>query len=340
MSPNAVKVRTSSGWQDIAIQGAQGPPGRTPSCKAQSSFSFAAADTYYRGMGVNFATVIFDDFGNSFNPANVWTCRQTGRYLCIASYFGLTASGAVGLTMDSGKKMHSASVTKGADGNAWGTECIWIGDYTVGNTLGLAGYHSGGGSGTLIFEAIRLDAPPIYVRSSAPMRVTPAEFAALTPVDGLEVYLRVDDAAGVVWHLRYNAGSSSAYKWEFIGGPPLNATMPDYDSIASATFVAGAHNGPLITLPRNGDYIAAFNADVRPPASVWAGCGVAWPGSGPTNDEAIWAYGGTGGTTATNAATIKRTGVTAGVATMHFFSQAGSALMGRRWMTITPVRLS
>lgn len=159
MSPKAVRVRTESGWEDLAIQGPPGPPGRSPSCKAQSYLGFAAADTYYRGITLNFATIAFDDFGNSFSPANVWTCRQTGRYLCIASAYGLTASGDIGITMDSGKKMHSARVTRGADGNSWGTECIWIGDYTAGNTLGLAGYHSGGGTGTFIFEAIRLDGP-------------------------------------------------------------------------------------------------------------------------------------------------------------------------------------
>jgi hypothetical protein len=145
----------SQGIQGIqGIQGVQGPSGIMPSAKAQSPISFAAPDTYYRGISLNFSTIVFDDFGNSFNPTHAWTCRQAGRYLIIASFEQLSASGAVGIAC--GPKRHSATVTKGADGNTWGTESSWIADYVVGNQLSAAGYHSGGGSGVFTLEVMRI----------------------------------------------------------------------------------------------------------------------------------------------------------------------------------------
>src|SRR4030095_11342304 len=39
-----------------------------------------------------------------------------------------------------------------------------------------------------------------------------------SPFDGQEIYYLADATNSVIWHLRYRAGSSSAYKWEFIGG--------------------------------------------------------------------------------------------------------------------------
>jgi hypothetical protein len=39
-----------------------------------------------------------------------------------------------------------------------------------------------------------------------------------SPFDGQEFSLVVDATNGVVWRFKYNAGSASAFKWEFIGG--------------------------------------------------------------------------------------------------------------------------
>jgi hypothetical protein len=244
--------------------------------------------------------------------------------------------------------MHSASVTKGADGNTWGTECIWIGDYTVGNTLGLAGYHSGGGSGTLIFEAIRLDAPPIYVRSSAPMRVTPAEFAALTPVDGLEVYLRVDDAAGVVWHLRYNAGSSSAYKWEYLGGAPQSHRVDAQQTSAAAAYSDLATVGPQIVVPRIGEYRAQFGCRIdRSAADSWGEVTLALGGALPGNyaDNAITYGFDTGSAFAHTSRSVPvilfTTDTTAGrTVKMQYTTPGATVSFMRRWLEITPIRIS
>jgi hypothetical protein len=56
------------------------------------------------------------------------------------------------------------------------------------------------------------------------------------PYDGQEVYYVADNTNGIIWHLRYNAASSSPYKWEFIGGSELVS----YVAASSATLGGGS----------------------------------------------------------------------------------------------------
>lgn len=96
--------------------------------------------------------------------------------------------------------------------------------------------------------------------------VTVAQFAALTPIDGDEVILIADAANGVMWHFRYNAGSASALKWEFIGGPPMTAWVDTSESHAYAAdqnqFVDLATVGPQVLAPRGGDYRSIASAQM------------------------------------------------------------------------------
>lgn len=78
-------------------------------------------------------------------------------------------------------------------------------------------------------------------------------------VDGLEVYYAADDANGIVWHLRYNAASLSAYKWERVGGPPLEfeALVPEsFNSFQPNVWGGIGANDPKLTVPLAGDYLA------------------------------------------------------------------------------------
>lgn len=86
-----------------------------------------------------------------------------------------------------------------------------------------------------------------------PQRVTslPAN-----PADGQECYYVADATNGVVWHLKYNTSSGSAYKWEYVGGAPLYAEIltAANEAISSATYVALTTPGPNVSLPLAGDY--------------------------------------------------------------------------------------
>jgi hypothetical protein len=77
-----------------------------------------------------------------------------------------------------------------------------------------------------------------------------------SPVDG-QLWFFPADAAGTVWQFRYNAGSASAYKWEFVGGAALVAAYLAAQPVGPATtWVPGA---PYISIPRNGEYLIDYS---------------------------------------------------------------------------------
>ena len=97
-----------------------------------------------------------------------------------------------------------------------------------------------------------------------------------SPVDGQEIRYLADDANGVIWTLRYRAASASAYKWEFVGGPPL-----EDEQLAGETFSTfGANvwggisaNDPRVTVPLAGDYdvVSTVVMSTNVTATLWLG---------------------------------------------------------------------
>jgi len=74
-----------------------------------------------------------------------------------------------------------------------------------------------------------------------------------SPVDGQEYDYIASATLGVIWRLRYRAASTSAHKWETVGGSALYARAAAEVTVTSTTYVALA-GGPAITLPIAGDY--------------------------------------------------------------------------------------
>jgi len=78
-----------------------------------------------------------------------------------------------------------------------------------------------------------------------------------SPVDGQEAIL-VDSVTAPTyqWRFRYNAGSTLASKWEFMGGAPAYASVYTFETFTagSGTWANLATNGPQFVLPRMGDY--------------------------------------------------------------------------------------
>lgn len=77
----------------------------------------------------------------------------------------------------------------------------------------------------------------------------------------------VADANGTLWKFRYNAGSSSALKWESTGNSPLSTGMPynqdaNLTSAAAYTFYAFP-NSVTIPVPFAGDYLCSFGATAQ-----------------------------------------------------------------------------
>lgn len=83
-----------------------------------------------------------------------------------------------------------------------------------------------------------------------------------SPFDGQE-YVLVDSltAPTYTWRFRFNSGSSSAYKWEFVGGTPVRLENGGGPSITSTTYV-DLTTPVSITVARAGDYSFRFGGSI------------------------------------------------------------------------------
>jgi hypothetical protein len=97
--------------------------------------------------------------------------------------------------------------------------------------------------------AVYLRGDGSWAAPPAPPAITYATTFPVTPVDGQE-HILVDSITvpTYVWRFRYNAGSTSPYKWEFIGGAP-KAAVATANLQGNGTFDSVTN----ITLPNAGD---------------------------------------------------------------------------------------
>lgn len=101
----------------------------------------------------------------------------------------------------------------------------------------------------------------VYTIGAATVMGSATRVSALpiSPVDGQEIYYVADATNSIVWHLRYNAGSASAYKWEYLGGPPIRVLAGATLSTASAA--DQTTNAPSYTAPLSGDFNCWWGSD-------------------------------------------------------------------------------
>lgn len=102
-----------------------------------------------------------------------------------------------------------------------------------------------------------------------------------TPYDGMEVVL-VDAIANPAyrWHLRYNATSSSAYKWEYVGG----TEWVNYSSTNQQVAVVNTWQNitaSAIAPPRTGDYVLRGAVQASHPSAGATSYIIFWAGSLP-----------------------------------------------------------
>lgn len=157
-----------------------------------------------------------------------------------------------------------------------------------------------------------------------------------SPVDGELWMLPADPANGVVWMLRYNPTSPSPYKWEFVGGGWLAASIATMESTNSTVYTDLATVGPSVTLPRPGDYVARMQASIQNQASYGlvdlSGANVTPSDDGPR---------GAGlGYILPNTTFRQEDGLTASTYKLVYRVFAGSGDFAARYLAMQPVRLS
>jgi len=170
-----------------------------------------------------------------------------------------------------------------------------------------------------------------------------------SPLDGQVIDYLADSTNGIVWRLRYRSGSSSSYKWEFVGGSALSSQIMTSEGTSSSTVVDLATVGPVITIPLAGDYDFIGTAMIGTTAAAGAygdGMLVAGPNGGPFNALDAADFGRSMDSSASsgiNADIIfdrRRTIATAGwLAKMQYRSGGTSVTFAGRRLTALPVRV-
>lgn len=191
------------------------------------------------------------------------------------------------------------------------------------------------------------------VTSYATGVIGPARVTALpaNPIDGQECYFVADATNGIIWHLRYNAGSASAYKWELVGGTTLYSSVATQEAATGAggSWFNLATNGPLVTLPLAGDYETDFGATVivtNRGQLAYLGIAqgdVAAAGlqpylSGPDPSNTAWPGGNP--LTSALAASVRHTAVPAAtVLKLRYFANNTAINYLHRWIKTRPIRV-
>lgn len=100
---------------------------------------------------------------------------------------------------------------------------------------------------------------------ASPLISSAAEMAAIAaPADGMQIFYLADATNGIVWHLRYRGSSSSAYKWEYLGGGALADDIATGESTSSTSYVNLTTTGPSVTVPLAGDYEIRLSCAIQP----------------------------------------------------------------------------
>jgi hypothetical protein len=172
------------------------------------------------------------------------------------------------------------------------------------------------------------------------------------PADGTEVYYQTAAmaAVGVIWHLRYRAAIADAYKWEYVGGGPLqHEVLASQNATVTSTWTNLATDGPLVTCPLAGIYTFNFGCKFQMGGRLLTQqCGVAIgdtiPAAAPMLQQSTPDTGTpfASGTAVSSAAARTRFTVAAGnITKLRYWSTlaTGGANFIERWLDAHPLRV-
>jgi hypothetical protein len=171
-----------------------------------------------------------------------------------------------------------------------------------------------------------------------------------TPNDGDEITYIADAVNGVDWRFKFRASSSSAYRWEFIGGPDfeleVNATQIWTSPNGSWGNIPGGTVGPVATVPLEGDYDIQLEAQIEgqfsgpsnPPPTVGPAASIQIGLNPPSFDDAICNY--TGFTVSVSRSRRKPFLAANTQILMQYIANSGNpTTFGHRFLKIKPVRV-
>lgn len=190
-----------------------------------------------------------------------------------------------------------------------------------------------------VIQKVALDGEPVpYTQVQGLSRFAFGSGTTLpqTPSNGQFFSLAL--GSGVVWNLRYNATSASAYKWEFIGGPPLVHSVAASEATTNNFYSDLTTDGPTLTIPFKGEYLVNLTARVQ--TSITDRCFVGLYVNGALSTETSIDLTGTwfGALQLASFQTISSANQ---VVKMRYKNvNGGTSTYSNRLLFITPVRIS
>jgi len=161
--------------------------------------------------------------------------------------------------------------------------------------------------------------------------------------DGMECTL-VDILATPTyqWRFRYNAGSTNADKWEFIGGAPARAETVGPDNVTATGPAVDIPNGPSLTVPRAGVWEYSFGADgYNSLAGInFVLCVRRGAITGGLNDGVSGRTATAGADSLSLSRSVRSTLGAGDVLWMQAYANGGTASFRSRWLSLLPVRVS
>lgn len=154
------------------------------------------------------------------------------------------------------------------------------------------------------------------------------------------------DGNGTRWQFQYNAGSVSAYKWEFIGGPPVFVAVDTFETTTTAwpnpTDLTTV--GPSFTCARAGEYSYIFNVRANNNTTGIASVAVvtSFTGAAAINDSVQVVVTSSTASADNMGMEQGKVPVDAGgyIKLRYCTLSSGTSRFGQRRLFITPVRVS
>jgi len=332
-------------------------PAVQPSCRVKKSAVQSVVNAAGAILTWDLEDYDTDNIHDLVTNTSRLTCRTTGKYLvsltvCFAGNATGTRAAYVlknGAVALDGPIYHAAPnpvASETTSVTATGLMYLQAGDYieaaayhTSGAALNVVTGDSATGNGTGFSMALvgGMQGP------AGPGTPTYGTTFPVNPLDGQE-HILVDSltASTYQWRFRYNANASSAYKWEFIGGPPILTIGGSV--VCTSTSVVAMTGAPTTTVPRTGIYNEELSASVGNngvASGGYTGYGRALHSVSGAVDvglamaAAAWAAGST---------YLARTGVVlnAGetITWQAYLNSAVSTTVSSGRVTLTPVRVS
>jgi len=179
--------------------------------------------------------------------------------------------------------------------------------------------------------------PGAITPAAQPLVVNYGTSLPASPTDGMEAIL-VDSTTNpsYQWRFRYNASSTSAYKWEFVGGDPFVLYCPDYTLPGTAAYYNDTSASATITIPRAGLYICDTAVGCGAPTGA-TGAYVGYAYAQTTTRQGQWVPVGA------EASWFVRAGPTlaAGALIQNcFYANSGTMTFVRRFISVLPLKVA